>query len=543
MADRVIERGPTPPAEGLDVRPATTVATRTGVSRGRLGVSRGALTALALAAAIGVTFLVQLPILGHYFFGDDFIPLAEMATNGKREYVKNLALLQDVTTNWRFLTGLYYLAMFEAFGVNARPFLAGSLLVHLGTVALLFWLVRRALDAVWPAFLAAAFFGLAAASVPTVGQVTAFNNVLAGFFVMLAMVTLYEGLDRRRLLWWGPLAAGSFAAAIASNESAAMLAPVFPVMALWKISEEGGRPYGQDWLRLGAVTVAFGSIGGAALIAFAACACTQASNSAVFGSGKHIIGNTWIFLGRLIYPIGFETRPGEVEAAHLVAGVVLALLLVILLVRGPGFGRIAVVFLALALLPQLPLNWALAPRYLYVPSIALAILAAVLAVELAGILQRWQPRTRAAPLILALLASAALGFQGWQTWEQNSSFDGRTENWRELVTGLQEAFPELPEGSKIYVLGGPLLDPILHYSVLPAVGEVLWGGILIATLPVDWDTVCLPPDGEAFVVAHDGGRFTPLPIAKVDDAGNEIPNLHGARHAVSVHCPALAIEP
>ena len=78
--------------------------------------------------------------------------------------------------------------------------------------------------------------------------------------------------------------------------------------------------------------------------------------------------------------------------------------------------------------------------------------------------------------------------------------------------------------------------------MLPAVGEVLWGGIVIQSLPVDWDTVCLPPDGEAFVVAHDGGRFTPLPIAKVDDAGNEVPDLHGARHAVSVYCPPLAAE-
>ncbi|MCH8849345.1 MAG: hypothetical protein IIC89_00805, partial [Chloroflexi bacterium] len=344
MADRVVQRGQTPDAEAPGVEPAATHS----------GLSRGAWTALAFAGAISVTFLVQLPILGHYFFGDDFIPLAEMVTNGKREYVKNLALLDDVTPNWRFLTGLYYLAMFETFGVNARPFLAGSLLVHIGTVALLFWLVRRALNAVWPAFFAAAFFGLAAASVPTVGQVTAFNNVLAGFFVMLALVTLYEGLDRRRLLWWGPVAAGSFAAAIASNESTAMLAPVFPLMALWKILEAGGRFYGRDWLRLGAVTVSFGAIGGAALIAFVACNCTEAANPVVFGSGDHIIGNTWIFLGRLIYPIGFEARPGEVEAAHLMAGVVLALLLVILLVRGPGLARIAVVFLALALLPHLP---------------------------------------------------------------------------------------------------------------------------------------------------------------------------------------------
>lgn len=496
-------------------------------------------TALAFAAAVGATFLVQLPVLGHYFFGDDFIPLAEVATQGTWDYVRNLILLEDATTNWRLLTGLYYLVVYDAFGVDPRPFLAGSLLFHVGTTALIFWFVRRALNAVWPAAFAATFFGLSAASVPTVGQVTAFNNVLAAFFVMLSMVTLYEALERRRLLWWGVPSVLSFAAAIAANESAAVLAPMFALLAYWRVAQvDAWWLEHRERLRLAAPTAAFGLIGGAALIGFAACGCNQASNSVIYGVGDHIFGNGLIFLGRLLFPYGFEVRPGEVELPHLVAGIAALVIMLGMLVRGPALARLAVVFLALALLPQLPLQWALAARYVYIATVPFSMLAALLLVEAVRAVRRIGP---AAPALLVVIAVGVLALQGWQTLDQNRSFDGRADDWRVAAVGLKERFPHLAEGSQVYVLGGPLIKPIWQFTVLPAMGEVLWGGVVVAALPADWDTVCLPQDGEAYVVAYDGGTLTPLPVVTLDEAGNEVPDLHEARRAVAVECPQLIL--
>lgn len=493
----------------------------------------GIWTVLALTAALAIIFLVHAPVLGHYLFGDDFVPLAEVASQSTWEYVKNLLLLEDVNTNWRFLPGLYYMVVFEAFGTNAVPYLVGSVLVHVATAALIFWLVRRELDARWPASFAAVFFGLSAASVPTVGQVTAFNNVLAGFFIMLAIVTLYEGLERRQLVWWGSVSALAFAAAIAANESAAVVAPLFALIALWKVAETDtwwGKP--DERLRFVAPTAVFGLIGGAALVAFAVCDCTEISNDDIYGVGGHIFGNTWIYLGQLLFPVGYEAQPGEVELGHLVAGIVVALVSLVALVRGPALARIAVLFLGLILIPYLPLSWTLAPRSVYLATIPFSLLAACFFVWLA----RLGARYAAAPAVLAVLALGALALNGWQTWELNESFSGRTEVWRELVTGLEERFPELEEGSHVYVFGGSLTKPDWQLLVLPAVGDVLWRDVSLRSVPATWPSVCSPRDGDVFAVAYDDGQFNPLTIVKINERGERVPDLGIGPQALVREC-------
>src|ERR1700694_4441095 len=64
----------------------------------------------AFAAVAIAIFAVQLPVLGMYFVGDDFVPLGDIASHGTWSYVQNLFLLHDPTPNWRFLTGLIYFA-------------------------------------------------------------------------------------------------------------------------------------------------------------------------------------------------------------------------------------------------------------------------------------------------------------------------------------------------------------------------------------------------------------------------------------------------
>ena len=312
------------------------------VSVSRIGVGAAFLT------AAGAIFFVHLPVLSHYFFGDDFVPLADIASRSTPRYIADLFLLRDETPNWRFLTGLFYLATYKTFGLNAFPFLLVSVVVHIGTAGLIFALLRKIMNAVWPAFMAALFFGLTSAAVPTVGQVTAFNNVLGGFLLMLSIALLYEGLDRERLRYWGAASVVSFAAAIGANESIAVLAPVPALIALWHVAQK------DDWWReratlrtLALVSAPYAVIGGAALLAFGVCGCTAAGGSN-YGLGSHMIDNLWIYLGRLLYPVGMEPL-GEPGLAHLVAGLALAGVSVAALVRGPGLARFAAAFLLLAL--------------------------------------------------------------------------------------------------------------------------------------------------------------------------------------------------
>src|SRR3990172_10085225 len=112
--------------------------------------------------------------------------------------------------------------------------------------------------------------------------------------------------------------------------------------------------------------------------------------------------------------------------------------------------------------------------------------------------------------MLALVAFAFIGVYGWQTWGQNKVFSSASDDWRTLVTGMRERYAELPEGSRVYIRGGPLTDAIWQFYVLPSVGEVLYGGVIVVAVPERESTFCIPPGTAGYVVDYDGGRFTPV---------------------------------
>src|SRR4029077_9407325 len=104
----------------------------------------------------------------------------------------------------------------------------------------------------------------------------------------------------------------SFTAAIASNESASVVTPVLGLIVLWKAT--GRRAWWREpptWLRIVLSSTPYIVLGGAALIGFGTCHCTEAQ----LYSRDNIIENLWLYLGRLLYPIGLEF-PGHVGTAH-----------------------------------------------------------------------------------------------------------------------------------------------------------------------------------------------------------------------------------
>ncbi len=503
MADHVVERGAERSFAGRRALalPSLRALSLTGAQR----------TALALALAVAGVFAVQAPVLAHYFFNDDFVPLADIATRSTGGYVKDLFLLRDLTPNWRFLTGLFYLAEYRSFGLHAFPYLLVNVVLHTATAGLIFWLVRRVTRDDWPALLAAGFFGLAAATVPTVGQITALNNVLAGFLVMLAIVLLYEALDRDAhiALYAGSIAA--FAAAIASNESASIVAPVFGLFVLWKALDAASWREPRTWLRVALFAAPFAVLGGAALIGFGTCRCTEAE----LYSRDDIVQNVWLYFGRLLYPVGLEF-PGHVGTAHMVAGPAVAALVLLALVRGPALARIAAVFLVLAVLPYLPIQIWAASRYTYLASVPFAILAAFFFAELGRLASRLSP---ALPALVAVLAIGAIGLNGWQTWVQNADQAGASDRWRQLVTAADDAYAGLPPKSTVYVRGGPITDELSQCTVMPAIGEVLWGDAKLFTFPKDGLTnYRARPGYHVYVGDFIDGRIAPQPVPIATDA-------------------------
>jgi hypothetical protein len=475
-------------------------------------------TLLALVATLVVVFAVQAPVLAHYFFNDDFVPLADIASRSTGGYIKDLFLLEDLTPNWRFLTGLFYLAEYEAFYLNPAPYFAVAVLIHTATAGLIFLLVRRATRNDAAAMFGAGLFGAAAASVPTVGQITALNNVLAAFFVTLAIALLYEALEgagARWLLYGASVLA--FAGAIASNESASVTAPVLALVVLWRTAASGDWwPKPKVWRRIGMLAAPCLALGTAALIGFGTCGCTEAE----LYTRDNLVENLLLYFGRLLYPIGLEF-PGQVERAHLVAGLVLFALAVGALMRGPALPRIAAVFLFLAVVPYLPLSWGAAGRYTYLASVPFSILAAFLLIELGRCAKQVSPALVPA---VAFLAIAAVALNAWQTLSQNAEQADASDEWRRLVTAVDDAYPDVPPDSTVYLLGGPITNETLkgglaQCAVLPAIGEVLWGDAKLFTFPNDPSVdYRARPSYSVFVGEYVDERVVPQPLPVATEA-------------------------
>jgi hypothetical protein len=496
MADRAIEHSaPRPDTKSRTFRmPALAL---TGAQR----------TVLAMVATLCVVFAVQAPTLGHYFFNDDFVPLADIASRSTGGYIKDLLLLRDLTPNWRFVTGLVYLAEYRAFYLNPVPYMFVNVALHTATAGLLFWLLRRATGSDWAALFAACLFGVAAASVPTVGQITALNNVLAGFFATLTLTLLFEALDRDTLdARFFAAAVAAYTLAIASNESAAVSAPVLALIVLWKARRVSARwSESRELFRMGTLVAPFAVLGSAALIGFGTCGCTEAE----LYSRDNVIDNLWMYLGRLLYPVGLEF-PGHTSTAHLVAGSFVIALALLALIRGPALARIAAVFLFLAVAPYLPIDIWSAQRYTYLASIPFAMLAALYAAEVARYATRLSPALLPA---VAALAIAGIALNGWQTVTENAAQADASDRWRQLVTTVDHAFPEVPERSTVYVRGGPITDELAQCAVMPAIGEVLWGNAKLFTLPPEQlGNYRARPAYSVYVADYVDGRLVPQEV-------------------------------
>lgn len=462
-----------------------------------------------IAGRLGLAFVgaaivaVQAPVLGMYFIGDDFVPLGDIASQGSWSYIGRSFVLDDPTPNWRFLSGVAYFALYKSFGLNAFAFLLTSLVIHVATAWLIFLFVRRHTQSVGAAVAASLLFGVSAAYVPTVAYATAFTHVLGTFMLMLALIAIDEAFDHEHPELWRVGSLVAFTLAVMANEPVAVVAPVFSIVALWRTWQRHDKKR-RDWLAGGAFAAGYLMVGLAAITSLAVCDCTAADD--LTGPGGHIFGNIWIYLGRLVWPIGLEW-PGEASAAHITGGAIVIALSAVALLRGPAAARIAVLFLALALVPYVPVDWILAPRYVYLAAAPLSIVAAFLLADLSTQLGRLTP---ALPVALTALVLGVTGLLAWQTWLQNNVIAEDSAEWRALVTGLDQRYSDIPEGSRVYVRGGPLADPLWQREVMPAIGALLWDNVELVTVPKHARMLCAAEERGTYVLNFDGNDFGPI---------------------------------
>src|SRR5438874_74799 len=238
----------------------------------------------------------------------------------------------------------------------------------------------------------------------TVPQVTSMNNVQGAFFGVATLAALIEAcFDRQRRWLYYSAAVVLFVLAIASNESTALLFPVYglALLSFWNTSPADGRAHARAtisiaekfrvwrqhiarrWLdgigsfiqrfaHASLLSLPFAAVGLSALVSFWACRCNEASSS-FFGwdNARYL----WqIYIGRIAWPIGALEAPNRVSEPHQIAAIAVAVLVVIVALWGPPLARIGGAFLILATLPYIAV-WALtAQRYTYQATAGFALL-------------------------------------------------------------------------------------------------------------------------------------------------------------------------
>ena len=88
-----------------------------------------------------------------------------------------------------------------------------------------------------------------------------------------------------------------------------------------------------------------------------------------------------------------------------------------------------------------------------------------------------------------------------------------------MVAGLQARYPELPEGSIVYVHGGPFTDSLLQCHVLPALGGVLWDDVKLYTFYTTYLVGHRLRLGyDVYVAEYAGGQIVPIMIPEATPA-------------------------
>jgi tetratricopeptide (TPR) repeat protein len=90
--------------------------------------------------------------------------------------------------NWHPLTWLSHMLDCELFGLNPGWHHLTSVLFHIANTLLLFWVLKKMTDAIWPSLFVAAVFALHPLHVESVAWIAERKDVLSGLFWMLTIV-------------------------------------------------------------------------------------------------------------------------------------------------------------------------------------------------------------------------------------------------------------------------------------------------------------------------------------------------------------------
>ncbi len=189
-----------------------------------------------------VTLLVYLPATSCQFINyDDPLYITEnpVVRGGLTWAGVKWAFTGVHVSNWHPLTWLSHMADCDLFRLNpAGPHLV-NILFHAVNAALLFWLVFRLTEKLWPAAFVAALFAWHPLHVESVAWISERKDVLSTFFALLTLLSYvrYVRENRRRSYW---LALFFFVLALLSKPMPVTLPVVMLLLDYWPLARFAG---------------------------------------------------------------------------------------------------------------------------------------------------------------------------------------------------------------------------------------------------------------------------------------------------------------
>ena len=160
--------------------------------------ARPRLIALLLAL---VTLLVYLPVADHGFsiFDDpDYVTENHIVQKGLTWAGLQWALTTWHASNWHPLTWLSHMLDCELFGLNAGAHHLVNVLLHVANTVLLFGLLLRLTNALWPGAVIAALFAWCPLHVESVAWISERKDVLSTFFALLSLLAYVKAVTGDR---------------------------------------------------------------------------------------------------------------------------------------------------------------------------------------------------------------------------------------------------------------------------------------------------------------------------------------------------------
>jgi hypothetical protein len=147
--------------------------------------------------AVALAAIAYYPILGHYFFADDFYNLYRIQNDPLLQYI-----LQPQGGHLLVTTHIIFYLSDLLFGADPYPYFAGVLALHLVNTVLLFALIRRMTGSDLAACTGAALWAVCPTHEGTLGWYSVFGHVVLATTVLWLLYDV-AGVERNAAPGWG----------------------------------------------------------------------------------------------------------------------------------------------------------------------------------------------------------------------------------------------------------------------------------------------------------------------------------------------------